>query len=103
MEYLTDEAIIFTDAANYTAKKVREIIKKFRAENPNNKELARRSDISYLNEWAVHALSYRLGILKERARDAFLQFYMEPEVRFMYNVLGFFARPILKIFPKKVN
>lgn len=98
MGYLKDDAVYIADAVNYTAKQVKEIIKNLRAENPNNEGLAKRTDKSYLREWAVHALCFRWNIAKERAKNANLQFDMEPEVKFMYAILGPIALLILKFY-----
>ena len=91
---------MFDNAANYTTKEVKQLIREFKEKNPNNEGLQKRSDKSYLNEWAVHALCSIWGIMKERAKNANLQFEMEPEVKFLYNVLGPIARLILKLYKK---
>ena len=98
MGYLKNNAIYITDAANYTAKQVKEIIKNLRAENPNNEGLAKRSDKSYLREWAVHALCFHWNIARKRAKDANLQFDMEPEVKFVYYIIGPIALLFLKLY-----
>lgn len=98
MAYLKWNALIITNAAQYSIGEAKALIKEFRDNNPKNEGLAKRSDKNYLNEWAVHAFCYRLGIMKSKAKDACLQFDMEPEVRFMYNILGPFARLFLKLF-----
>ena len=98
MGYLLKDAIYIPEAASYTADQVKDIIKNLREENPDNKDLAKRSDKSYLNEWAVHALCFRWGIFKDRARNAKLQFDMEPEVKFMYAILGPIARFFLSFY-----
>jgi len=94
MGYLTKDAIYIPEAAQYTAKQVKDILKNLREDNPGHEGLAKRSDTSYLNEWAVHALCFRWGIYRNRARNAKLQFEMEPEVKFMYAILG----PICRFF-----
>lgn len=96
MGYLKKDAIYIENASNYTKKEVKELIEELKRENPGNEALMSRSNKSYLNEWAVHALCFRWGIMKERAKNANLQFEMEPEVRFLYDVLGPFARIFLK-------
>lgn len=98
MAYLTWNAFVITDAAKYKAKEVKELIKSFRKDNPDNGGLAKRGDKSYLNEWAVHALAFRWGIMTNRSKDADMQFDMEPEVKFMYAILGPIARLILKFY-----
>ncbi len=98
MAYLTWNALVITNAVKYTAKSVRKLIDGFRAENPDNAGLKKRTDRSMVNEWAVHALCYRWGIMRDKARDADLQFVMEPEVRLMYNLLGPVARLLLKLY-----
>lgn len=98
MAYLALNALVITDAANYTAKQVKTLLNEFRAEHPNHDGLKKRSDKSYLNEWAVHALCYRWGIMKDRTKDADLQFDMELEVKIMYALLGPIARLILKFY-----
>ena len=98
MAYLALNALVITDAANYTAKQVKKLLNEFRDENPNHDGLKKRSDKSYLNEWAVHALCYRWGIMKDRTKDADLQFDMELEVKIMYALLGPIARLILKFY-----
>ena len=96
MAYLTWNAFVINDAAKLKVKEARELIESFRKDNPNNEGLAKRSNRSYLNEWAVHALAYRWGIMQARSKDADCQFDMEPEVKFMYAILGPIARLILK-------
>ncbi len=96
MGYLKKDAIYIENASNYTKKEVKELIEELKRENPGNEALMGRSNKSYLNEWAVHALCFRWGIMKERAKNANLQFEMEPEVRLLYDVLGPFARIFLK-------
>ena len=98
MAYITSNVLVITDAAQYTVKQVKKLIQTFRAENPDNKGLAKRGDRSYINEWAVHALCYRWNIMKSRSKDADLQFDMEPEVQLMYNILGPIARLFLKFY-----
>lgn len=100
MAYLKKDALMFDNAANYTTKEVKQLIREFKEKNPNNEGLQKRSDKSYLNEWAVHALCSIWGIMKERAKNANLQFEMEPEVKFLYNVLGPITRLILKLYKK---
>lgn len=96
MAYLKWNALVITDAADYTIKEARELIKEFKEKHPENAGLALRTDKSYLNEWAVHALCFRMGFMKERAKNAKLQFDIEPEVRFLYDVIGPIARIFLK-------
>lgn len=95
---LLQNIILITDAYKYKAKKVKEELKKLRLENPEHVGLKLRSDKSYLNEWAVHALCYRWNIKRERTKDADLQFEMEPEVKFAYGVLGPIARLFLLFY-----
>lgn len=96
MAYLKKDSIYIEDASNYTKKEIKELIEELKKENPNNKGLMKRNNKSYLNEWAVHALCFRWGIMKKRAKNAKLQFDMEPEVRFLYDVIGPIARIFLK-------
>ena len=98
MAYLSKTTFVITDVANYTVKEIKQLIKDFRKENPEHEGLAKRSDKSYLNEWAVHALAFRWNVLTERSKNADMQFNLRPEIRFMYNVLGPIARLILKFY-----
>ena len=98
MIYLQKDAIQVDEAAKYTAEEVEEAIQKILSENQGNEGLMSRTLKSYLREWAVHALCSRWGIMKEKAKNAHLQFDMEPEVKFMYNVLGPIALCILKLY-----
>lgn len=98
MAYLKWNAFVINDAVKYTAQQIKQLIKEFREEYPTNEGLAKRSDTSYLREWAVHALAYRWGIMKERSKDADMQFNIEPEVQFMYNILGPIALLLLKFY-----
>ena len=98
MAYLKWNALVITDAPAYTIKQAKELIREFKENNPENKGLANRSDKSYLNEWAVHVLAYLCGYKKDKAKDADLEFEMEPEVRLMYNLLGPVARLLLKLY-----
>ena len=95
MAYLKWNAFVITDAAQYTVKQAKELIKEFREKYPEHEGLAKRTDKSYLNEWAVHALAFRWGIKVGKSKDADLQYDIEPEVNFMYGVLGPIARLIL--------
>ena len=101
MAYLKWDAFVITEAANYTTKQVKQLIKEYREEYPIHEGLAKRTDKSYLNEWAVHALCYRWGIMRAKAKDAHLQFDMEPEVNLIYNILGPIARFFLLFYCKK--
>ena len=94
MAYLRWNALIISNAAKYTIGEAKALIMEYKEKNPNNEGLAKRSNKSYLNEWAVHALCYRWGIMKNKAKDACLQFDMEPEVKFIYAVLG----PVARLF-----
>jgi len=96
MAYLAWNGIVIGNCAEYGEEQVREMIRGFREKNPNNSGLAKRSDESYLREWAVHALCYKWGIAKARAKDAKLQFDMEPLYEFLYGVFGPIALLILR-------
>lgn len=98
MAYLKWNAFVITNAVQYTVKEVKQLIREFREEYPTHKGLAKRSDDSYINEWAVHALAYRWGFKREKTRDADCQFDMEPEVKIMYGLLGPIARLLLKFY-----
>lgn len=100
MAYLTWNALVITDAADYTIKQAKELIREFKERHPENEGLAKRTDSSYLNEWAVHVLAYLWGYKREKTKDADLEFDMEPEVKLMYNVLGVIARLLLKFYGK---
>lgn len=90
--------LVITDAADYSVDEAKALIAEFRKNNPGETGFSLRSDRHLLDEWALHALCYRMGIMRSRARDAFLQFKMEPEVRIMYAVLGPLAILILRLF-----
>ena len=92
------EALAITDAADYSVDEAKTLIAEFRKNNPGETGFSLRSDRHLLDEWALHALCYRMGILRSRSRDAFLQFKMEPEGRIMYAVLGPLAILILRLF-----
>ena len=100
MAYLKWCAPVITDAPSLTIKQAKELIREFKENNPENTGLANRSDKSYLNEWAVHVLAYLWGYKKDKAKDADLEFEMEPEVKIMYGILGPIARLILKFYKK---
>ena len=100
MAYLKWNAFVITDAANYTIKQAKELIREFKEKHPENTGLANRSDKSYLNEWAVHVLAYLWGYKKDKAKHADLEFEMEPELKLMYGILGPIARLILKFYKK---
>ena len=100
MAYLRWNKLVITDAPNYTIKQAKELIREFKENNPENKGLAKRTDKSYLNEWAVHVLAYLWGYKKEKAKDADLEFEMEPELKVIYGILGPIARLILKFYKK---
>jgi hypothetical protein len=94
------EALVITDASKYSVKEAEQLIKEFRENNPNVEGFSKRSDKNFLREWAVHALAYRWGFMKSKAKDAFLQFDMDPEVKLMYDILGPIAILILKFYKK---
>ena len=98
MPYLTIEAIVIPEAAKYTAKEIRELIRDFKENNPNNIGISKRTDKNYLREWAAHALCYNLGIMRERSKEAYLQFYMSKKTILMYDILGSVALILLKPF-----
>jgi hypothetical protein len=100
MAYLKWNALVITDAPAYTIKQAKELIREFKEKHPENAGLANRSDKSYLNEWAVHVLAYLWGYKKDKAKDADLEFEMEPELKLMYGILGPIARLILKFYKK---
>ena len=100
MAYLKWNALVITDSADYTIKEAKELIREFKAMHPENAGLLKRSDKSYLNEWAVHALACIWGYKVYKAKDADLEFDMEPEVKLMYGILGPIARLILKFYKK---
>ena len=95
---LKPDEILITDCAQYKVKEVREGINDLRKENPDNKGLAKRSNFSYLNEWAVHALCFRWNIKPDHTKDADLQFDLKCIYRFLYNLLGPIARLFLKFY-----
>lgn len=98
MAYLKWNALVISNCAEYTQKTAEELINSFREKYPDNEGLAKRSNKCYLNEWAVHALCYRWGIFKSKVKDADLQFDIEPEIKFMYKILGPIAKCILKLY-----
>ena len=98
MAYFKPHALVITDCYTYSVKEAKELIKKTKEENPTNEGLFKRSDSSYLNEWAVHALCYRWNFRREKVKDADLEFIIEPEVHLMFNILGPIARLILKFY-----
>ena len=100
MAYLRKDAIMITNSADYTIKEVKDIISDFLKNNPDNEELHSRNKESYVNEWAVHALCYLWGIMKARAKDAKLEYDIEPEVKILYNIFGPVCRLFLKFYKK---
>jgi hypothetical protein len=48
MAYLVWNALVITDAANYTAKQVKKLLNEFRTEHPNHDGLKKRSNKSTL-------------------------------------------------------
>ena len=100
MAYLKWNALVVSNAAQYTTEQFKDLLKEMREKHPENKGLANRSDASYINEWAVHVLCYLWGIMKSKVKDADLEFEMEPEVKFLYGVLGPIARFFLKFYKK---
>ena len=98
MAYLKRNAFVITDVAQYTVKQAKELIQEFREKYPEHKGLAKRTDKSYLNEWAVHAVAFRWGIMTEKTKDADMQFVIEPVLNFIYGVFGSVARLILKSY-----
>ena len=100
MAYLRKDAIMITNSADYTIKEVKDIVSDFLKNNPDNKGLHSRNEVSYVNEWAVHALCYLWGIMKSRAKDAKLEYNIEPEVKIIYNIAGPVCRLFLKFYKK---
>lgn len=101
MAYLRWNALVITDCANYTTPEARDLINKFRDDYPDNEGLHKRSVNNMVNEWAIHALCYRWGIMRDRSKDADLEFDIEPEVRILYGILGPVARFFLLFYRKK--
>lgn len=95
MIYLRWNAVVITNSADYTEKQVRDALHELRVDYSDNKGFMKRTDRSYINEWAVHALCYRLGIKKDRTKDADLEFDIKPGTKMTYNILGPVARFIL--------
>ena len=98
MAYLKWNAFVITDVAQYTVKGAKELIKEFRKKYPEYKGFEKRTDRSYLNEWAVHDIAFRWGIMPEKTKDADMQFVIEPLLNFIYSVLGSIARLLLKFY-----
>ena len=88
MIYLQKDAIQIDEAAKYTIDEVKEAIQKLLSENQGNEGLMSRTFTNYLREWAVHALCSRWGIMKEKAKNAHLQFDMVPRTLYMNFTSG---------------
>ena len=55
-----------------------------------------RSDKSLKREWATHNLAYSLGIKREKAKDADLNFEQKWYVKLAYGVVGTIALWVIK-------
>ena len=98
MAYITWNCLVIEDCAKYKANEIKDMIKAFRKQNPANEGLKKRTEKSFLNEWATHALCYKLGIKRSRSKDADMQFNLEPKYEKLYGFLGPIALFLLKIF-----
>ncbi len=98
MAYLRSNCVVIPDCANYSGRQVKEQLVELRVKNPDNEGLKIRSDCSYLNEWAVHALCYNWNINKERAKDADMEFELALKWKILFGLTGPFARFILWLF-----
>ncbi len=98
MAYLAWNKVVIPDCAEYNAKEVKQMLHELREKNPNNEGLKKRSDNSYIREWAVHALCYHWNIRRDKTATADLEFEMTTKDRILYSLTGPFARLILKLF-----
>ena len=98
MMYLSWNAVIIKDCYLYKPSEVKKGIKELRKENPDNEGLAKRSNRSYLREWAAHALAYNWNFMKGRAKDATLQYNLARKHAVMYGIIGPLALLILNLF-----
>ena len=98
MAYLLWNAVVIPNCADYTAKQIREILTELRKKNPDNEGFNKRSNNSYIREWAVHALCYKGNIRRDRTETADLEFDMSIMNKILYSLAGPFAKIILSVF-----
>ena len=100
MLFIKGNTLVISNAADYTIKEVREMLDTFLKLHYEITEITKRTKKNFLNEWSVCALCYLLGIMKEKAKDADMDFVVEPEVELLYSILGPISRLILKLYKK---
>ena len=100
MLFIKKNTLVISDAANYTTDEARELLCDFFKLHPDMKKITRRTEKNFLNEWSVCAFCYLLGFMKEKAKDADMGFTVEPEVEFLFSILGPLSRLFLKLYHK---
>lgn len=98
MAYLAWNKVVIPNCADYNKKQVREMLNELRKNNPDNEGFKKRSNNSYLREWAVHALCYNWNIRRKKTEKADLEFNLSFGNKIIYAILGPVAILILAIF-----
>lgn len=98
MAYLAWNKVVIPHCADYNAKEVRAMLNELREKNPDNAGLKKRSNNSYIREWAVHALCYHWNIRRDKVETADLEFEMMTKDKILYSLTGPVAKVILAIF-----
>ena len=79
---------------SYKCKKsedIESIINEIR-NDPDASKYMKRSNISYINEWAAHNLLYYMGILKDRTGDVDMNYPLKWYFNIMYFIIGNFYK-----------
>ena len=89
------ERLTIFDVTNILKADASELIKKVREQHPSYPVFI-RTDESLYNEFCVHKWLYNIGIMKEKTKDAGMQYPLSKFVEFLYSILG----PISRLFIK---
>ncbi|MBQ3414846.1 MAG: hypothetical protein IJH39_05770 [Clostridia bacterium] len=95
MYNLKQDRLTIFDVINVSTKEVLDLINKLRKSYPNY-EVFNRTNKSFLNEFYVHKLCYKLYILRKKTKDAGMQYPLSPFINLLYSIFG----PISKLFVK---
>ena len=95
MYNLKRERLTIMDVANVSLEDAIKLIENLRELYPYY-EVFNRTNKSFINEFCVHKLCYKLHILRKKTKDAGMQYPLPSFVSFLYSIFG----PISKLFIK---
>lgn len=86
---VTDNNIHIKDSYLFTGKSIKiDVINKLKKLYKNSTVLKKRSTYSLVSEWTTHNRLYKLGIERERTKDADLNYPLKWYVCLAYDILG---------------